>query len=237
MSDALRILVLEDNRDFSQMLDEYLRAIPIPMEVHIAETREEFVRELQQFAPDLVLADYNLPDFTATQAIELTKKLYPYLPVIVITGMDDHRLTVEVVKAGAEELIAKTNLGRITQRIRQAGEKKRLEVALRTNQEALIKSVSEARSELAEMRDDMAEARADTKAVLRAVAGATDDPKDTGMKGAIQTLWAELVRINERLMAVENREKRALLFAALAMATVITWLIKQLTGWDVPRFW
>ena len=56
--------------------------------------RADFLRELAESPPDIILADYALPQFGALQALELLQQLHSEVPLILVT------VTVASVPAG-----------------------------------------------------------------------------------------------------------------------------------------
>jgi two-component system response regulator FixJ len=56
---------------------------------------------------DLLITDVNMPDMDGIELLKEAKKLYPTLPVLVVTGYGDIPLAVRAVKSGAENFIEK----------------------------------------------------------------------------------------------------------------------------------
>src|SRR5207245_3540586 len=81
--------------------------------IHISQcvsTKREFLAALSEFKPDLVLADYSLPDVTGIEALSIARQQYPELPFILVTGALGEELAVETLKSGATDYILKHRL-------------------------------------------------------------------------------------------------------------------------------
>lgn len=109
----LRILHLEDMPADAELVQRQLHKAGMHFEYRNAPTREAFVRVLEEFRPDVVLADFSLPDFDGFSAIRLVKQKDADLPLIVITGFLGDEAAVSLIKAGANDYILKDRLARL----------------------------------------------------------------------------------------------------------------------------
>jgi len=80
-----------------------------------AQTEEDYIRALQEFSPDLILSDYDLPRYTGALALVAAKKLCPEVPFILVTGAisSSDGMCKEVLTRGARECILKDHLERL----------------------------------------------------------------------------------------------------------------------------
>ena len=62
---------------------------------------------------DLVIADYNLPEFDAPSALTVLQKSGLDIPFIVVSGVIGEETAVALMKAGAHDYIMKDNLARL----------------------------------------------------------------------------------------------------------------------------
>ncbi len=63
MNKQLHILILEDDEADAELMMRELHRANIEFISRRVDTKEDFQRELTDFTPDLVLADYTLPSF------------------------------------------------------------------------------------------------------------------------------------------------------------------------------
>ncbi len=111
---ALRVLLVEDNPDDAFLLERHLRRSGFAPEVTRVETTAEMLEVLQQVvAPDVVLADYNLPKFSGPAALQLLKTSGIDIPFIMMSGAVSEETAVESMRAGAQDYVSKQNLTRL----------------------------------------------------------------------------------------------------------------------------
>ena len=69
---ALRVLLLEDRPSDATLVEHQLKQAGFVLDATIVDNERDFVAALAK-EPELILADYNLPDFDAFKAIERLK--------------------------------------------------------------------------------------------------------------------------------------------------------------------
>lgn len=110
----LKVLLVEDSPDDALLLERHLRRNGFAPDVTRVETAEEMLFVLQQtFAPDVVLADYNLPKFSGPAALQMLKGSGVDIPFIMMSGAVSEETAVESMRAGAQDYISKQNLTRL----------------------------------------------------------------------------------------------------------------------------
>src|SRR4051794_21996454 len=124
-SDALRILILEDVPMDAELVEYELERASIPFSARRVDSREGFLRELEQFGPDVILSDYTLPRFDGMTALSLARERAPSIPFLIVTGSVNEETAVGCMKAGATDYLLKSNLARIGPAIEAALERER----------------------------------------------------------------------------------------------------------------
>jgi sigma-B regulation protein RsbU (phosphoserine phosphatase) len=142
MSKSLRILIVEDSEDDTEMLLHELRRAAYDPTFERVDTPAAMSAALDQQNWDIIVADFSMPQFNALAALELLNKKGLDLPFIIVSGTIGEELAVTAMKNGARDYIMKGNLRRLVPAVErelseavQRRERKRAEEALRINQE------------------------------------------------------------------------------------------------------
>jgi len=138
---TIKILILEDLAADRELLLHELRHQGVPLLCLPAGNEEEYLAALER-QPDIVLADYHLPGFSARQALDLLNERGLPIPLIVISGMIGEEKAVEMMRHGAADYLLKDRLARLGAAVMQAignsrlsREKQLSEAALRFSEE------------------------------------------------------------------------------------------------------
>ncbi len=160
----LRILSLEDSATDEELILRELKSGGVDFVSQRVETGEDFEREMIAFHPDLILADYKLPNFNGAKALALVKERCPDIPVIVISGAVGEETAVELLKNGATDFVLKDRLGRLVPAVQRAlrevaerDARRQAEADLRTLNEQLERRVADRTRELWEKNSIMEE--------------------------------------------------------------------------------
>jgi len=109
----LRILNLEDDCNDSELIQAELAGEWPQAELVRVETRTDFIAALLSGCFDLILSDYNLPDFDGLSALALAKAQAPELPFIFVSGEIGEERAIACLKQGAEDYVLKHNLAKL----------------------------------------------------------------------------------------------------------------------------
>jgi two-component system, cell cycle sensor histidine kinase and response regulator CckA len=142
----LRILILEDVPMDAELVEYELERARIPFRSRRVDSRESFVRELEEFHPDVILSDYTLPQFDGMSALSLARERTPTIPFLIVTGSVNEETAVGCMKAGATDYLLKSNLARIGPAIEAALERERARAEKTRAESALASSERRFRS-------------------------------------------------------------------------------------------
>ena len=117
---GLRVLSLEDSDTDEELILRELKRGGIDFISLRVQTRDDFMRQIVDFRPDLILADYKLPTFDGAEALALARQHLPEVPVIIISGAVGEETAVELLKNGATDFVLKDRLTRLVPAIRRA---------------------------------------------------------------------------------------------------------------------
>ncbi|MBI2913273.1 MAG: response regulator [Chloroflexi bacterium] len=145
MPTPLRVLILEDSPADAELMVQELRRASFDPVWQRVDTREDYLAQLDQ-PPDIVLADYALPQFDALNALNLLRERAPETPFIVVSGTIGEEAAAAVMKLGAADYLLKDRLGRLGQAVAMALEQKQLREEKRRAEEALRESETTARA-------------------------------------------------------------------------------------------
>ncbi len=133
MKANLKILILEDNQNDADLLLRELKRSGINFISEIVQTREEFENALQNFSPDIILADYSLPSFDGLTAFNIKQNISPDIPFIIVSGVIGEENAVELIRNGVTDFAQKDKLfvliPKINRALKEAKEKKEKRIA------------------------------------------------------------------------------------------------------------
>src|SRR5688500_13129167 len=138
----LRLLLLEDNADDATFIQKTLQRAEFILDTKVVSSREEFIDVLKSFSPELVLSDHQLPQFSSTEALEVARSMYPFMPFILVTGAVSEEFAASIIKAGADDYVLKNNLKRRPTAIIQAMEKRQMHESFQQS-EANLRTIFE----------------------------------------------------------------------------------------------
>jgi len=102
---AQKILVVDDERKIRLILTQILS--DEGYSVRTAENGEEAIAAVDEFDPDLILMDQNMPGIDGIEAMTRIKEKNPDRTIIIITAYASIPLAVEAVKKGAYDYLVK----------------------------------------------------------------------------------------------------------------------------------
>jgi two-component system nitrogen regulation response regulator NtrX len=130
------IFVVDDERNIRSSLEAILK--DEGYRVRAAGSAEELLRQLAAAPSDLVILDVWLPGMDGLQALEECRRVYPELPVIMISGHSTVEAAVKATKLGAYDFIEKPlSLEKTILAVRNALDRQRLEQENRTLRQTL----------------------------------------------------------------------------------------------------
>src|SRR2546423_1396639 len=120
MTKPLRILHLEDEADFAELLKSLLESEGINADVKLVSRRAEFEAAVEHEKFDLILADYLLPNYTGIDALQAAQRITPQTPFVLVSGTLAEQAAVETLKLGATDYVMKLSPERLVPAIRRA---------------------------------------------------------------------------------------------------------------------
>ncbi|MFA9216569.1 MAG: ATP-binding protein [Sphingomonadaceae bacterium] len=130
----LALLLVEDCDSDAELLLRNLERADFAIRLARVDSADGMRQALATAAWDLVIADYHLPGFSASAALELIHAAGLDLPFIVISNNLREDLAVALMRAGAHDYVMKGDLMRlapaIQRELREAGQRRQHEAAI-----------------------------------------------------------------------------------------------------------
>jgi len=139
MSEKVKVLILEDVPLDAELAIRELERDGIDFEHITVDSEDSFRRALEEFNPDIILADHALPDFDGVSALRIVREKYD-IPFIFVSGKIGEEFAVEMLKAGATDYVLKNNLSKLPLAFRRALQQAEEERKVREAQRALEES-------------------------------------------------------------------------------------------------
>lgn len=116
----LKVLLLEDSESDAEQIQRELDQMTVSVSTERVATLDAFTQALHEFEPHVVISDHTLAQFNTTSALKLVQERRPIAPFIVVTRALDPQALVSSVRAGAEDVVLKSDLSRLRPAIEAA---------------------------------------------------------------------------------------------------------------------
>jgi signal transduction histidine kinase len=111
--EPLRILHLEDDLKDAELVESTLAADRIVCSLKRVQNKADFVAELEAGGIDLVLAEFAVSEFDGLSALKLVRSKWPHVPCILVSQLSGEDITVESIRNGATDFVAKERISRL----------------------------------------------------------------------------------------------------------------------------
>ena len=157
----LRILHLDDSDIDRELAAEVLRAHGVPCTITPVANRETFAAAIQSQAFDLIISDFNMPDFDGASACAMSQAVCPNTPFIFLSGTVGEERAVLLLRQGATDYVLKDRMARLGSAVLRAREEQQMKAArdraqdeLRDLNSALEERIAARTAELAAAREE-----------------------------------------------------------------------------------
>ena len=158
MKGKLKILILEDVSYDAELIEYELRREGVQFSSKIVEKEDDFIRALDKYEPDLILANHSLPSFDGVTALNIAKEKSPYIPFFFVSGKIGEEFAVEMLKTGATDYIFKNNLTKLVPAIHRALKEAEEKTERKIAEESLLQAQVELENKVEERTKELQEA-------------------------------------------------------------------------------
>lgn len=120
MDHPLKVLILEDRVSDADLVEFELQEAEINYTSKRVTCENEYVKGLQEFSPDLILSDYDLPHYNGALALNEARRRCPDVPFILVTGAIGEDRAIEILTQGAKDYVLKNRMQRLVPAVRRA---------------------------------------------------------------------------------------------------------------------
>ncbi len=113
MGTELRVLMVEDSEDDAELIRIELSLAGYELIWKRVETESDFIAALEE-TWDLIISDYQMPEFDGLRAFALYEQRELDTPFIFVSGALGEERAVEAMRAGARDYLLKGNLARLS---------------------------------------------------------------------------------------------------------------------------
>jgi len=137
---SLRALLVEDSEDDAALLIRELQHAGYELTWRRVESEAEMRRAIEEDAWNVIFADYNLPTFSAPEALNVLRASGIDIPFLIVSGSVGEEVAAEAMKAGAHDYVLKGNLQRLSPAVEREIEQASQRLARRQAEEQLRQS-------------------------------------------------------------------------------------------------
>ncbi len=114
----LNVLIAEDSEDDCELCLHQLRTEFEPQYRRV-DCAEDFLKALNERSWNVILCDYNMPQFTALDALKILRDSGNDIPIIVVSGSISEEEAVRCIKAGAHDYLIKDRLVKLAHTVKR----------------------------------------------------------------------------------------------------------------------
>ncbi len=138
MNKKVRILHLEDSDKDSELIHSMIESSEIANEYFLTDNKKDYLDFLEKENIDLILSDYNLPDYNGNEALKIAREKYATIPFIFVSGTMGEDVAINAMLNGATDYVLKNRLERLVPAIKRALHEFELESSRKQAEKNLI---------------------------------------------------------------------------------------------------
>jgi len=119
-SQSVRVLLVEDLESDAELTLLHLKRAGLQCVSRRVETEVAMRDALRDFAPQMILSDFSLPQFNGLAALKIAHEIAPDVPFIYVSGTIGEERAITALHSGAVDYVLKGNLARLAPAVRRA---------------------------------------------------------------------------------------------------------------------
>jgi signal transduction histidine kinase len=125
---SIRILHLEDSLKDSELIQSLIKSDGLEYDYFLADNEQDYHHILETENIDIILSDYNLPDYNGSEALKFAREKYSHKPFIFVSGAMGEDKAINAMLNGATDYVLKNKIERLVPAIKRAINEYELEI-------------------------------------------------------------------------------------------------------------
>jgi two-component system, NarL family, sensor histidine kinase UhpB len=140
MPNTYKVLHVDDSPEDAILVRGALAKAPFECSIRLVDTEPAYVAELDSMLPDVIVCDYNMPQFSAERALAIMRERGLDIPFIIVSHHLGESAAVIAMQQGASDYLPKASLERLGKAIEGAVDRSRARREMARAQQALRES-------------------------------------------------------------------------------------------------
>jgi DNA-binding NtrC family response regulator len=136
----IKILIAEDSEDDAALLVRRIKKDGLDPVYKRVNSLKEMKNAINKEEWNIILSNYNMPNFSGLDAINLLRQKNSDIPLIIISGTVGEDAAVKTIRKGANDYLTKDNLVRLVPSIRRELQEAEIKRERREALDELVKS-------------------------------------------------------------------------------------------------